>query len=145
MPQKEIYDESAGRKIEKRIDGYIERYFGGGEKKVTRIKNSIWTVEEDLYDFNIIQTTMLCVFDAILLDRLPERSCELFEELLVLNAHRVKSSKLCLIKGRIHLRIVKGLGDFGYSEFVDHVQEYREIFPRLKVELTKKYYPEEVQ
>lgn len=131
-------------KIEKLIDDYVTKFFTDSGEEVTRIRRNIWSVSEELYIFNIIITSIFVIFDAVILDSLPENKYELFEELLSLNAHQAKSSKLCLVKNRIHLRIIRGLEDFDYSEFVAHVNEYREIFPEMQERLLDQFYPEEI-
>ncbi len=126
------------------IDEYVNKFYKESGEEVVRVRHNIWAVREASYSFNIIITSLLIVFDAILFDHLPEQKNMLFEDLLSLNAHRAKTSKLCLVKDRIHLRIIRGLEDFDYSEFVAHVEEYREIFPEIKEKLMEKYYPDEV-
>ncbi|MBU2514383.1 hypothetical protein KJ966_23855 [bacterium] len=126
------------------IDEYVNKFYKASGEEVVRVRHNIWAVREASYSFNIIITSLLIVFDAILFDHLPEQKNMLFEDLLSLNAHRAKTSKLCLVKDRIHLRIVRGLEDFDYSEFVAQVEEYREIFPGIKEKLLEKYFPDEV-
>ncbi|MCP4749744.1 MAG: YbjN domain-containing protein [Proteobacteria bacterium] len=144
MSKTDAYDEHSDEKIEHLIDEYVSKFFSESGEEVVRIRHNIWNLKEPYYSFNIIITSLLVIFDAILFEYLPENKHEFFEELLSLNAHQAKSSKLCLVKDAIHLRIIRGLEDFDYSEFVAHVEEYREIFPEMKEKLTEKYYPEEV-
>ncbi|MBU3918177.1 YbjN domain-containing protein [bacterium] len=137
---KEAYDEQSDQKIERLIDEYIKKFYADSGEETVRVRHNIWAVKEASYTFNIIITSLLVVFDAVLFDLLPEDKNSFFEELLILNAHHAKSSKLCLVKGKIHLRIIRGLEDFDYSEFVAHVEEYREIFPVIKEQLMEKYH-----
>ena len=141
MAQLNAYDESSDTTVEALIDSYAQRFYAESHNKPSRIRHNIWTITEDRYIFNIIITSLLCIFDAILLDGLPERKQDFYEELLMMNAHQVKSSKLCLVKDKIHLRIIRGLEDFDYSEFVDHVNEFRQLHPSLKEKLIDTYYP----
>jgi hypothetical protein len=141
--ENDIYSEPSDQNIAHLIDDYVKRFYSKSGEEVIRVRHNIWAVREASYSFNIIVTSLLIVFDAILFDHLPEQKGVLFEELLSLNAHRAKTSKLCLVKERIQLRIVRGLEDFDYSEFVAHVEEYREIFPDIREQLLNKYYPGE--
>ena len=143
MDHNKAYDDNTEQQMEKQIEEYVDRFYKDSDKEVIRIKNNIWSVREERYIFNIIITSLLCIFDATLIDKLPEEKSLFFEELLRLNSHHVKSSKFCLIKNRIHLRIIRGLEDFDYSEFKDHVLEYRELYPKIKEQLTDKYFPDE--
>ena len=121
-------DDSSNVALENTIDEYIDKFFTPTGHEVIRIRHNIWTVRETLYSFNIIITSLLIIFDAVLFESLPEDKHDFFEELLSMNAHKTRSSKLCLVKNRIHLRIIRGLEDFDYSEFAAHVEEYRELF-----------------
>ncbi|NQU63819.1 MAG: hypothetical protein HQ517_05995 [SAR324 cluster bacterium] len=127
--------------IENLIESYVIKFFGEAGD-VVRIRRNIWTIQEELYSFNIIITSLLIIFDAVLFNELPENKHPFFEELLILNAHQTKSSKLCLLKDTIHLRIIRGLEDLDYSEFAAHVEEYREIFPTIQENLLDKFYPD---
>ncbi len=138
-----IYSEPTDQNIAHLIDDYVKKFYGKTGEEVIRVRHNIWAIREASYSFNIIVTSLLIVFDAILFEVLPEQKAGFFEELLSLNAHRAKTSKLCLVKDRIHLRIIRGLEDFDYSEFVAHVEEYREIFPDIREQLLNKYYPED--
>ena len=141
--ENDIYSEPSDQNIAHLIDEYVRKFYSASGEEVIRVRHNIWAVREASYFFNIIVTSLLIVFDAILFDYLPEKKARFFEELLSLNAHRAKASKLCLVKERIHLRIIRGLEDFDYSEFVAHVEEYREIFPDIREKLLEKYYPDE--
>ncbi|MBT4089862.1 MAG: hypothetical protein HOE30_15355 [Deltaproteobacteria bacterium] len=138
----DAYVDQTDEAIENLIDSYVNKFFGDRSEDVVRIRRNIWTVREDLYAFNIIITSLLVIFDAILFDELPENRQQFFEELLSLNAHQAKSSKLCLLKGTIHLRIIRGLEDFDYSEFAAHVEEFRDIFPLMQENLIDTFYPD---
>lgn len=127
--------------IENLIESYVNKFFGES-RDVVRIRRNIWAIQEELYSFNIIITSLLIIFDANLFDELPEDKNKFFEELLSLNAHQTKSSKLCLVKDTIHLRIIRGLEDLDYSEFAAHVEEYREIFPMIQENLLDTFFPE---
>jgi len=144
MEQNNAYDDNSDKQVEELIKKYTNQFFTESDKEVIRIKNNIWSIKEDRYLFNIIITSLLCIFDAVLLDHLPEDKNRLFEDLLLMNAHHVKSSKFCLVKESIHLRIIRGLEDFDYSEFSDHVTEFRELYPKIKEQLIKKYFPNEI-
>ena len=139
----DAYDEQTDKDIEKLIDEYVKKYFSESGEEVVRIRHNIWAIREELYAFNIIITSLLIIFDAVMFNQLPENKQKFFEDLLVLNSHHAKSSKLCLVKETIHLRIIRGLEDFDYSEFVAHVEEYREIFPEIRDKLQKVYFPDE--
>jgi hypothetical protein len=141
-PQPILEEEVVDDKIEQLIDGYVTRFFAGSDREIIRIRRNIWSVEEELYAFNIIVTSILVIFDANMFESLPDNRQAFFEELLALNAHQTKSSKLCLTKNRIHLRIIRGLEDFDYSEFVAHVNEYRELFPVIQSRLLEQFYPD---
>lgn len=143
MEKNKAYDDITDQKVEKLIGKYVSQFFSESDKEVVRIKNNIWSIKEEGYLFNIIITSLLCIFDAVLLDHIPDDKAYFFEELLRLNAHHVKSSKFCLVKDSVHLRIIRGLEDFDYSEFSDHVTEYRELYPGIKEQLLKKYFPNE--
>jgi len=138
----DAYSEITDERIEALIDDYVTRLYKSGGQEVVRIRRNIWTIREELYSFNIIITSMLVIFDATLFETLPEKRLEFFEDLLNLNAHQTKSSKLCLVKNSLHLRIIRGLEDFDYSEFVAHVQEYRELYPAIQARLLEKFFPE---
>ncbi len=140
----ELNVEASDQNISYLIDEYVKKFYEKSGEEVVRVRHNIWAVREASYTFNIIVTSLLIVFDAVLFDHLPENKLMLFEDLLSMNAHRAKTSKLCLVKDRIHLRIVRGLEDFDYSEFAAHVDEYREIFPEIMEKLLEKYYSEEV-
>lgn len=142
MENSNPYDENSSSEMEQTMGKYIDRFYEPSDIEPIRIRHNIWVMGEDLYDFNIIITSFLCIFDAVLFNVLPENKAHFFEELLLLNAHQTKSSKLCLVKNSIHLRIIRGLEDFDYSEFEDHVIEYRELFPVIQDNLKQKYYPE---
>jgi len=142
MAQYDIYNENADEKIQRVIEEYVAKFFDDNTEDVVRIRHNIWSVKEPGYQFNIVITSLLVIFDAVLFDHLPEQKFQFFEELLSLNAHHAKSSKLCLVKDTIHLRIIRGLEDFDYSEFAEHVEEYRQIFWEIKEKLIDKYYPE---
>lgn len=133
--------DTADQNIAHLIDDYVRKFYSASGEEFVRVKYNIWAVREASYSFNIIVTSLLIVFDAILFESLPEDKQTFFEELLTLNAHRAKTSKLCMVNDTIHLRIVRGLEDFDYSEFVAHVEEYREIFPEIKEKLSEKYFP----
>lgn len=135
-------NDQTDEEIENLIESYVNRFFEGRGDDVVRIRRNIWTIREELYAFNIIITSLLIIFDAIMFDELPENKDAFFEELLQLNAHQAKSSKLCLVKERIHMRIIRGLEDFDYSEFADHVEEYREIFSVMQEALIDKFFPD---
>lgn len=137
------YSEPEDKNIAHLIDEYVRKFYTTSGEEFVRVRYNIWAVREALYSFNIIVTSLLAVFDAILFDHLPEEKHQFFEDLLSLNAHRAKSSKLCLVKDRIHLRIIRGLEDFDYSEFVSHIEEFREIYPEIKEKLSGQYFPEE--
>ena len=141
--ESEIYSEPSDQKIALTIDQYVNKFYKASGEEVVRVRFNIWAVREASYSFNIIITSLLIVFDAILFEQLPEKKDTFFEDLLSPNAHRAKSSKLCLVKDRIHLRIIRGLEDFDYSEFVAHVEEFREIYPEIKEKLLGKYFPDE--
>lgn len=141
--EKELTDELPEHSIADLIDEYVNRFYKGSGEEVVRVRHNIWAVREASYSFNIIITSLLAVFDAILFDHLPENKNQFFEDLLSLNAHRAKTSKLCLVKDQIHLRIIRGLEDFDYSEFLAHVEEFREIFPEIKEKLSQQYFPDE--
>ncbi len=138
----DAYNDQTDEEIENLIDSYVVKYFDGRSDDVVRIRRNIWTVREPLYSFNIIITSLLIIFDAVMFDELPEDKHGFFEELLSANAHQAKSSKLCLVKDTIHLRIIRGLEDFDFSEFADHVEEYREIFAEIQENFLDKFYPD---
>lgn len=138
----DAYDDQTDESIENLIDSYVHRFFEDRSDDVVRIRRNIWTVREELYSFNIIITSLLIIFDAVMFDELPENKDAFFEELLSLNAHQAKSSKLCLVKETIHMRIIRGLEDFDYSEFAAHVEEYREIFSVMQEGLIDKFFPD---
>lgn len=138
----DAYNDQTDEAIENLIESYVHKYFVDRGNDVVRIRRNIWTVQEELYSFNIIITSLLIIFDAVLFDELPENKLAFFEALLSLNAHQAKSSKLCLVKNTIHLRIIRGLEDFDYSEFVAHVEEYREIFSVMQESLIDQFYPD---
>lgn len=125
--------------FEKTIGEYVTRFYQSSDIEPARIKHNIWTMKERHYDFNIIITSILCIFDATLFPTLPKEKGRFFEDLLTLNAHQTKSSKLCLVNNSIHLRIIRGLEDFDYSEFSDHVIEYQELYPVIYDGLKNKY------
>ena len=143
MEKHNAYDDNSDKQVEQLIEEYVKQFFTKAEKEVIRIKNNIWSIKEDRYIFNIIITSLLCIFDAVLLNKIPDEKNKLFEELLRMNAHHVKSSKFCLVKNGIHLRIIRGLEDFDYSEFSDHVTEFRDLYPKIKEQLMKRYFPNE--
>ncbi len=138
----DAYNDQTDEEIENLIDSYVVKFFDGRSDDVVRIRRNIWTVREPLYSFNIIITSLLIIFDAVMFDELPEDKYTFFEELLSANAHQAKSSKLCLVKETIHLRIIRGLEDFDFSEFADHVEEYREIFAEIQENFLDKFYPD---
>lgn len=140
----EFSADKADQNIAHLIDEYVRKFYSTSGEEFVRVRHNIWAIREASYTFNIIVTSLLIVFDAVLFDSLPQEKQTFFEELLSLNAHRAKTSKLCLVKDTIHLRIVRGLEDFDYSEFAAHVEEYREIFPEIKEKLSAKYFPEEI-
>lgn len=138
----DAYDDQTDQEIENLIESYVNRFFEGREGDVVRIRRNIWSINEEVYSFNIIITSLLIIFDAIMFDELPENKDEFFEEILILNAHQAKSSKLCMVKNTIHMRIIRGLEDFDYSEFAAHVEEYREIFAAMQENLIDKFFPD---
>jgi len=138
----DAYDDQTDEEIENLIESYVNRFFEGRGDDVVRIRRNIWTIREEFYAFNIIITSLLIIFDAIMFDELPENKHAFFEELLHMNAHKAKSSKLCLVKERVHMRIIRGLEDFDYSEFAAHVEEYREIFAVMQEALIDKFFPD---
>ena len=141
---KDIYDDRSDKNIEYLIDEYVRKLYSNKiDEEAVQIRHNIWAIKEAKYKFNIIVTSLLIIFDAELFDHLPENKLMYFEDLLLLNAHHAKTSKLCLINEKTHLRVIRGLEDFDYSEFVAHVEEYREIFPELKEKLIEKYFPYE--
>jgi hypothetical protein len=142
--ENDIHSEPSDSTITNTIDEYVNKFYKSSGQEVVRIRHNIWAVREAYYSFSIIITSLLVVFDAIMFEELPEKKDAFFEDLLSLNAHRAKTSKLCLVKEQIHLRIIRGLEDFDYSEFVAHVEEYREIFPEIKEKLHGKYFPDDV-
>lgn len=142
MNANDAYDENTNAEVEQTLGDYIGKFYSSGDVAPVQIRHNIWTMKEEGYDFNIIITSILCIFDAVLFKSLPEEKGDFFEEILRLNAHQTKSSKLCLVNDSIHLRIIRGLEDFDYSEFTDHVDEYRDLFPIIQQELKQKYYPE---
>ncbi len=138
----DAYNDQTDEEIENLIESYVHKFFEDAGDVVVRIRRNIWTVREELYSFNIVITSLLIIFDAIMFDELPENKDAFFEELLSLNAHQAKSSKLCLLKDSIHMRIIRGLEDFDYSEFAAHVEEYREIFAVMQEGLIDKFFPD---
>lgn len=144
MEKHNAYDENADEQVEQLIEKYVNQFFSDGDKEVIRIKDNIWSVKEDRYIFNIIITSLLCIFDAVLLDKIPDEKQQFFEDLLRMNAHHVKSSKFCLVKNSIHLRIIRGLEDFDYSEFADHVTEFRDLYPKIKEQLLKRFFVNDI-
>ncbi len=138
----DAYDDQTDEEIENLIESYVHKFYESRGDDVVRIRRNIWSVREELYGFNIIITSLLIIFDAVMFDELPVNKDEFFEELLSLNAHQAKSSKLCLVKDTIHMRIIRGLEDFDYSEFADHVEEYREIFAVMQENLLDKFFPD---
>ncbi len=141
--ENELHSEPPDNNIAGRIDEYVNKFYSSSGQEVVRVRHNIWAVREASYSFNVIITSLLVVFDAMMFEELPERKDAFFGDLLNLNAHRAKASKLCMVKDKIHLRIIRGLEDFDYSEFVAHVEEYREIFPEIKEKLQNKYFPGE--
>ena len=138
-----VYDDKTEASFEETIDEYTTRFYQDSDREIVRIKHNIWSIGEETYLFNIIITSLLCIFDAVLLDSLPTDRERFFEDLLRMNSHQVRSSKLCLAKEHVHLRIIRGLEDFDYSEFNDHVLEYRELYPVIKETLLDRYFSEE--
>jgi hypothetical protein len=141
MEKQSEFEDHSDLKIEKLIDEYVNRFYATSGEEILRIRHNIWSIRESSYSFNIIITSLLVIFDAILFETLPESKNEFYEELLIQNAHHTKSSKLCMVNDATHLRIIRGLEDFDYSEFAAHVEEYREIFPEIQQQLLEKYYP----
>ncbi|MDH5559578.1 MAG: YbjN domain-containing protein [Deltaproteobacteria bacterium] len=137
------YSEETRKEIEDLIENYVEKYFGEEKGRAVRIRHNIWTIKEDYYSFNIIITSLLVIFDAVLFEGLPQEKYPFFQELLSLNAHHVKSSKLCLVKDTLHLRIIRGVEGFDFSEFKEHIEEFREIYPEIFEYLLEKYYPDD--
>ena len=140
MKKLSAYSEDTTKEIENLIDQYSKKYFEKNPEKLIRIKRNIWAVRENYYSFSIIITSMLIIFDTNLFEELPKNKNEFFKELLALNAHHVKSSKLCLVKNSIHLRIIRGLEGLDYSEFVEHIEELNELYPEIQEFLSEKYY-----
>lgn len=138
----DAYNDQTDEAIENLIESYVHKYYEDSKEDVIRIRRNIWTAAEELYSFNIVITSLLIIFDAVMFDELPENKNAFFEELLSLNAHQTKSSKLCLVKDTIHMRIIRGLEDFDYSEFAAHVEEYREIFADIQEGLIDKFFPD---
>lgn len=138
----DAYDDQTDEEIENLIESYVNKFYDERVDDVVRIRRNIWAVREELYGFNIIITSLLIIFDAVMFDELPVNKDDFFEELLILNAHQAKSSKLCLVKDTIHMRIIRGLEGLDYSEFADHVEEYREIFTAMQEGLIDRFFPD---
>lgn len=139
--QVHAYDEKTDIEVENKIVDFLERYYQTREAKVDRIRHNIWNIRDQNCRFNIIVTSLLIIFDTILFEKLPEKRSLFFEELLILNSHHTRSSKLCLVNHTIHLRIIRGLEGLDYQEFIEHIEEFKEIFPEIRDLLSKKYYP----
>ena len=72
MEKHNAYDDHSDKQVEALIEKYVNQFFTESDKEVIRIKNNIWSVKEDRYVFNIIITSLLCIFDAVLLDKIPD-------------------------------------------------------------------------
>ncbi len=140
MAEQSSHDGKEEGQIITTIEKHVERYYSESECEVSRIKHNIWSIKENEYVINIIVTSMLIIFDTELFNQLPKEKNLFFEELLHLNAHLVRSAKLCLVKNQIHMRMLRGLIDFGYSEFAAHIDEFRELHPEICDKLIGKYY-----
>ena len=147
MSEAKGYDDVTSSETETLIEGFVAKFFVPkaeadiAENLVKRVHHNIWSIREDFYQFNIIITSLLVIFDAQLFEHRPENKLGFYEELLKLNAHYARTSKFCLVEDAMHLRVIRGLEDFDYSEFKGHVEEFRELYPEIKEKLIHGYYP----
>ena len=126
--------------VEKLIDKYIQQLYPTQKHIYDKLRNNIWTVNERDLHFNIILTSKLIVFDTLLFDELPQNCFEFYEALLIMNAHRTKSSKICLVDKTVHLRVIRGLEGLDFNEFEDHIVELRRSFPDIQESLYLDFY-----
>ena len=68
--ENEYNSEPADQNIAHLIDEYVKKFYSVSGEEFVRIRHNIWAVREASYSFNIIVTSLLIVFDAILFDLL---------------------------------------------------------------------------
>ncbi len=134
------YAENTSPEIDKRVAGFVHQHFGDTSKQYLRVHSNIWRFQEENFEYNLIITSKLVIFDSLLFPFLPEKQNEFMRELLELNAHQTKQAKFCIVKDGIHLRLINEHAHYTYEEFQDNILEYRWQLPRMRDNLGAKYF-----
>ena len=140
MDIQEAYAEISTPEIDGLVAGYVHRHFGEETKGYLRVHNNVWRFQEEDFEYNLIITSKLIIFDALLFPSLPENRLGFFQDMLDLNAHQTKQAKFCLVKDRVHLRLINEHAHYTFEEFTDNLFEFRWQVPRLRDNLGAKFF-----
>lgn len=122
------------------IAEYMTRFFEENPEGYRRIKENIFKIYETGFDYDLIITSKLVIYDLLLFDELPKQKGAFYEELLRVNGLRTKGATLCLTDEGINLRLIRGHEEYPYSAFRDNLQEFRLLAPQLRTELIPKFF-----
>lgn len=140
MDIQENYAEITTPEIDAMVAGYVHQHFGDETTGYLRVSSNVWRFQEEDFEYNLIITSKLIIFDALLFPNLPENKLELFSDLLNLNAHQTKQGKFCIVKGQVHLRLINEHAHYTFAEFKDNLSEFRWQIPRLRDTLGAKFF-----
>lgn len=139
----QVYQPSDNQEVLERVHSALTNLYPAEEThNLTRIKPHVWVINQPGYNLMVIITHMLVIFDAEMFEALPEKRLECCEELLRLNAHHVRNSKFCLLKGAVHLRILCENEKITEARISDYLREFKQQYALLETRLLKQFYDE---
>ena len=134
------YKSNEDPSVNQKIAGFVLEYFGSEEEGFIQVNDHVWRITEEDYEINLILTSKLIVFDTELCALPDKAQGEFVVELLKLNGHQTKACKFCMVKGKVHLRIIHEHDYFVYESFKSDMEEMKWQFPRFRESLGQKYF-----
>jgi len=138
----DAYEPAQDPEVLAKLESLLSERFGSEMHRINQIKPHLWTIDQPGYKLFVMVTHLLVIFDAVLFATVSDKKTELFEELLVLNAHQVRNSKLCLVQGQVHLRVICEYRQVNAEVFESCFQEFGDLFPVFHDQLSGPFYPD---
>ena len=143
MDIEQAYQPNQDSEVEALVASFVNRVYNQKADGYKRVAENIWLFREQEGEFNLVITSKLIIFDALMFSKFPEKKTAFFQELLTFNAHQSKQCKACLVKEETHLRLIKEHAHYSYEEFVTNLDEFRWQLPQVRNRFGVRYFAQE--
>lgn len=143
MDIEQAYQPNEDSEVEALVASFVNRVYNQKAEGYKRVAENIWLFSEPEWEFNLVITSKLIIFDGLLFTKFPEKKTSFFQELLTFNAHQSKQCKVCLVKEETHLRLIKEHAHYTYEEFTTNLDEFRWQYPQVRSRFGLRYFARE--